>query len=271
MKISLVSDLHLEFGYQELPGGEVLILAGDIAEARSIRKHHHSTKLIQDTPDTFYRCSEFFKWECEKYDQVFMVMGNHEHYHGRFDKTYDELKSILPKNVTLLENEIVEYKGVVFMGATLWTDMNKGDPITLYTVKDFMTDYRAIQNFYPAKNLYHKLTPEDTVKAHRYTKEYFKLMLSEHRDKPFVVITHMAPSFASVNEKYIRETTMNGAYASDLSELILDFPNIKYFFHGHMHDPVDYMIGTTRVLSNPRGYVGHEDTSQFDPNFTVEL
>ena len=45
MKINLVSDLHLEFGYQELPGGEVLILAGDIAEARSIKKHHHSTKV----------------------------------------------------------------------------------------------------------------------------------------------------------------------------------------------------------------------------------
>jgi Icc-related predicted phosphoesterase len=271
MKVSLVSDLHLEFGYQELPGGEVLILAGDIAEVKSIKKHHHSTKLIQDTPDTFYRCSEFFKWECEKYDQVFMVLGNHEFYHSRFDKTYDELKSILPKNVTLLENEIVEYKGVMFMGATLWTNMNKGDPITLYTVKDYMTDYRAIQNFYPAKNLYHKLTPEDTVQAHRKTVEYFKFMLSEHRDRPFVVITHMAPSFASVNEKYIRETTMNGAYASDLSEFILDNENIRVWVHGHMHDPSDYMIGNTRVVSNPRGYVGHEDTSGFNPDFFFEV
>ena len=271
MKISLVSDLHLECGYQEMPGGEVLILAGDIAESRMIKKHHHSTKLIQDIPDTFYRCSEFFKWECEKYDQVFMVMGNHEHYGGRFDKTYNELKSILPKNVTLLENEIVEYKGVVFMGATLWTDMNKCDPITLYTVKDFMTDYSTIQNFYPAKNLYHKLTPQDTVDAHRRTKEYFKLMLSEHRDKPFVVVTHMAPSFASVNNKYKHQTTVNGAYASDLSEFILDNENIRVWVHGHMHDPVDYMIGETRVVSNPRGYVGYEDTSTFNPDFYFEV
>lgn len=271
MKISLVSDLHLEFGYQELPGGEVLILAGDIAEARSISKHHHSTKLVQDTPDTFYRCSEFFQWECAKYQQVFMVMGNHEHYHGRFDKTYDELKRILPKNVTLLENEIVEYKGVMFMGATLWTDLNKGDPITAFTVKDYMNDYRAIQNYYPAKGLYHKLTPQDTADAHRRTKEYFKFVLSEHRDKPFVVITHMAPSFMSVNEKYKHETTMNGAYASDLSEFILDNENIRVWVHGHMHDPVDYRIGETRVLANPRGYIGHEDTSAFRPDFFFEV
>lgn len=271
MKISLVSDLHLEFGYQEMAGGDVLILAGDIAEVRSISKHHHSTKLVQDTPDTFYRCSEFFQWECAKYEQVFMVLGNHEFYHSKFNKTYDELKRILPKNVTLLENEAVEYKGVMFMGATLWTDLNRGDPITAYTVKDFMNDYRAIQNFYPDKGLYHKLTPQDTAEAHRRTKEYFKFMLSEHREKPFVVITHMAPSFASVNEKYKHETTMNGAYASDLSEFILDNENIRVWVHGHMHDPVDYMIGETRVLSNPRGYIGHEDTSAFNPDFTFEV
>ena len=155
MKVSLVSDLHLEFGYQEMAGGEVLILAGDIAEARSIRKHHHSTKLVQDTPIEEFRCSEFFKHECAKYDQVFMVSGNHEHYHGRFDKTYDELKSILPKNVTLLENEVVNYKGVMFMGATLWTDLNKGDSITAFTLKSFMNDYKVITNHYPAKDVYH--------------------------------------------------------------------------------------------------------------------
>ena len=271
LKISLCSDLHLEFGYQELPGGELLILAGDVAEARGIRKHHSSTKVIQDTPDTFYRCSEFFKWECEKYDQVFMVMGNHEHYHSRFDKTYDELKSILPKNVTLLENEVVDYKGVMFMGATLWTDLNKCDSLTAFHLKQYMNDYRVIQNYYPAKQLYHKLTPEHTAATHFKTKQYFRTVLEMNRDKPFVVITHHGPSYASINEKYKADRLMNGGYVSDLSELILDFPNIKTWVHGHMHDPVDYMIGTTRVLSNPRGYVGHEDTSRFDPNLTFEV
>jgi len=270
MKISLVSDLHLEFGYQEMEGGDVLLLAGDIAEARTIIKQLHSTKVL---PYTVGRLNayDFFYHECAKYKQVFYVQGNHEHYHGRFDKTYDELKRAMPANVTVLENEIVEYEGVMFLGATLWTDMNKGDPITLHSVKSFMNDYRVIQNFYAEKNLYYKLTPDATVAAHRYTKQYFKLMLSEHRDKPFVVITHMAPSFASVNEKYIKDTVINGGYASELSEFILDNENIKVWVHGHMHDPVDYMIGETRVLANPRGYVGHEDTSGFDPDLTFEV
>jgi hypothetical protein len=270
MKISLVSDLHLEFGYQEMPGGDVLILAGDICEARTLSKQFHSTKILPYAPGML-NAYDFFYHECAKYKKVFMVMGNHEHYHGRFDKTYSQLKDMLPDNVTLLENEIVEYEGVIFMGATLWTDLNRGDPITVFTVKDFMNDYRTIQNFYPTRSMYHKLTPDATVSAHRGTKEYFKLMLAERRDTPFVVITHMAPSFASVNEKYINDTTMNGAYASDLSEFILDNENIRVWVHGHMHDPVDYQIGGTRVLSNPRGYLRHEDTSGFIHDLTFEV
>jgi hypothetical protein len=38
-----------------------------------------------------------------------------------------------------------------------------------------------------------------------------------------------------------------------------------------MHDPVDYMIGDTRILSNPRGYLPWEEDNGFDPNFTFEV
>jgi len=43
--------------------------------------------------------------------------------------------------------------------------------------------------------------------------------------------------------------------------------------HGHIHTSVDYMIGDdTRVISNPRGYVGHaEHNKKFDPKFAIEL
>jgi len=270
MNISLVSDLHLEFGYQELPGGEVLILAGDICEARTLKNEFHKTKLLDRVPGAF-KSYDFFYSECAKYEKVFYVMGNHEHYHGRFDKTYNQLKEMMPGNITLLENEVVDYKGVMFLGATLWTDLNKGDPITVYTIKGFMNDYKCIQNFYPEKSLYHKLTPEHTAGVHRKTKEYFSKVLTENKDKPFVVVTHMAPSFQSVNEKFIRETTTNGGYASAMDEFVLDHDNIKIWVHGHMHDPVDYKIGDTRVLANPRGYTPWEDSNGFEPGLYFEV
>jgi Icc-related predicted phosphoesterase len=137
-------------------------------------------------------------------------------------------------------------------------------------MKGFMNDYKVIQNFYEDKGLYHKLTPEHTLTEHRKTLEYFKFMLEEKRDMPVVIITHMAPSFQSVNEKFKHDTTTNGGYASELSEFILDHPNIRVWVHGHMHDPVDYMIGDTRILANPRGYIPWEG-AQFSPDFYFEV
>jgi hypothetical protein len=51
---------------------------------------------------------------------------------------------------------------------------------------------------------------------------------------------------------------MNGAFASALDDFIAYRPQIKLWTHGHTHEPFDYMIGTTRVVCNPRGYSGHE-------------
>ena len=261
MRISVVSDLHLEQGYQELPGGEILILSGDIAEAGFVSKHHHSTKLLSDRPNHAFRCSEFFFHECKKY----------EHYHSKFQETYGILKRIIPNNVTLLENEIVDHGGIMFMGATLWTDLNNNDPITEMTLKQGMNDYRCITWADKENNRYHKLFPGKTYNQHKKTLAYFAEMLTTYSNRRFVVMTHHAPSRQSINEKYKHDYLMNGGYCSDLDQFILDHPNIVLWTHGHMHDPVDYYVGSTRVVANPRGYQGIEDTSQFRPDFTIEL
>lgn len=270
MIVSLVSDLHLEFGYQELPGGDVLILAGDICESRTLRNDFHQTKLIDRKPGTF-PAYDFFYIECAKYKKVFYVMGNHEHYFGRYDKTYNELKRFLPDNVVLLEDEMFEYEGVLFLGATLWTDMHKGNPMTVLTLKNMMNEYKCVTNNYKNTGQYYKLTPEVTMMAHRKSKEYFKLILEEKRDVPVVVITHMSPSFQGTHPKYQHETVTNGGYSSDMDQFILDHENIKVWVHGHMHDPCDYKIGETRVISNPRGYTPWEDDNGFIPGFYFEV
>ena len=272
MKINLVSDLHLDIsGYLDMPGGEVLILAGDICTARSLRADFHSTKMASAKPRRAYPSSEFFIHECAKYDKVFMVMGNHEHYSGRFDKTYLELKEMLPANVTLLENQAEEYQGVMFMGATLWTDINKNDHLTEWHLRRTMNDYRAITKYYPDRDLYHKLLPSDTAKVHDETKQYFESVLKANQDKRFVVITHHAPSFMSIHENYKNDRLMNGGYASDLEDFILNNANITHWLHGHMHNPFTYMIGETQVLCNPRGYIPYEENNGFDVNFTFEV
>jgi hypothetical protein len=65
---------------------------------------------------------------------------------------------------------------------------------------------------------------------------------------------------------------MNGGYRSNLEDLIFDHPQIKVWCHGHMHDACDYMIGSTRVLTNPRGYKGYEQSAEtFDPSFSFDV
>jgi hypothetical protein len=77
-----------------------------------------------------------------------------------------------------------------------------------------------------------------------------------------VVVGHHAPSRASTHPKYRDEYHMNGAYSSDLCEFILDRRQIRLWTHGHTHEDFDYMIGTTRVMCNPRGYINYEERAE---------
>jgi Icc-related predicted phosphoesterase len=73
-----------------------------------------------------------------------------------------------------------------------------------------------------------------------------------------VVALHHAPSSESVAEWFKGDTLMNGNFYTDLSEFILDRPQIALWTHGHIHTPSDYMMGDTRIVCNPRGYKGHD-------------
>jgi hypothetical protein len=88
------------------------------------------------------------------------------------------------------------------------------------------------------------------------------------------VLTHHAPSYQSIHPKYRTETT-NGSYASDLDDLILSHPQIKYFSHGHTHSSFRYHIGECEIICNPRGYYSGVNSSglnpDFDPNLTIEI
>jgi predicted phosphodiesterase len=158
----------------------------------------------------------------------------------------------LYKNVHFLEAESVILDGVKFIGATLWTDMNKADPFTLWYVSTAINDFSAIRNDLDG---YRRLQPTDVLKRHRESVKYITKELKDSVDQPVVVVSHHLPTLQSIPERFASQKDMNGCYASDLSNLILDNPNINLWFHGHTHDPCDYMVGDTRVVCNPRGYV----------------
>jgi Icc-related predicted phosphoesterase len=222
----------------------------------------------------------FFKECSERFPHVIYVAGNHEHYHGDFRFTHGTLRNGLRgmANIHVLEKEFLEIGDTMFFGATLWTDMNKEDPNTLYRIKSYMNDYRiitdadSIVSFKDSEGKVHVRTgnfsPEESVRQHKETlKLLHEAITSRSKDK-WIVVGHHAPSKVSTKPRYENDMMVNGAYSSDLSEFILDHPQIKLWTHGHTHHNFDYMIGGTRIVANPRGYIHYEEQAD---NFKLQF
>lgn len=272
MKIAVASDVHLEFGdldIQNPDGADVLILSGDILVARDITQRDPYLTLGLEYRSNRYH--DFMQRCSEKFGHVIYILGNHEHYNYDFAKTYNHLKEVFGylKNVHVLEKSSVDIDGVTFIGGTLWTDMNKRDPLTLYKIRSYMNDFRIITdsdrpvNFKDSEGKFHtrtgNLLPETTVDEFHAMVEFIRQTVAANPTGTFVVAGHHAPSKLSTKPQYADDWMVNGAYSSSLDSFMQDHPQIKLWTHGHTHHEFDYMVGSCRVFCNPRGYVGHEE------------
>ena len=283
MKLNIVSDIHLEFGPIEIKntqGADALILSGDICVSNALTEREN--RLGSDSMSN--RFHDFFEMCCNEYKDVIYIAGNHEHYNGDFQDSIPNLKKNLAylQNLHILDKEVVTINDVTFIGGTLWTDMNKEDASTMVSIRGMMNDFIRVRNGkYESKYKdqngvpYYRtaiLTPDDVVEDHKAMLEYIRTVVQDKYDQKFVIVGHHAPSKLSTKPRYQDDIIMNGAYSSDLSEFILDHPQIKLWTHGHTHDTFDYLIGSTRVVCNPRGYINYEQRADdFDPNIIFEI
>ena len=221
------------------------------------------------------------------------VMGNHEHYHGDYATSAGYLRNAMKQcgdNIHFLDKEVWEHQDHVFIGGTLWTDMNGEDEMTMNHVQRRMNDFQICKNSLREVNFrtqeptldvngdhekdadgkpkYHAvfktreayLSPQDAVEDH---KAMLKVIEDTYAEIPpwktVVVCTHHAPSKGSEHPRYKNDQLMNGAYNSQLDNFIMDRPGIKLWTHGHTHEDFDYMVKQCRVVCNPRGYINYED------------
>ena len=266
MKIAVCSDLHLEFGDLDLENAEnadVLILGGDIFVANDLTYLDPAPidNVLMPTSMSLRarRYYDFVERCCKRFPHVVLITGNHEHYHGDFAETHWILRKVFADfaNLYILDKQFTIIDNVVFFGGTLWTDMNGSDPHTMLTNRGLMNDYNCIKN--TSQEGMKVFMPQDSVDDHKKFLTELEKVLSVYPTQPTVVVGHHAPSKASTHPRYKTETIMNGAYSSNLDNFILDNRQIKLWTHGHTHEDFDYMIGTTRVVCNPRGYDGYEE------------
>jgi predicted phosphodiesterase len=295
MKIAICSDVHLEFGPLTLenPGGvDVLILSGDIIVERDLDEWNETQADNGFSRHRSVMFHTFFQECAQQFPHVIYVAGNHEHYHGDFKFTLSELKKKLAyiPNLHILDKEIFKLDDTIFVGSTLWTDMNNEDPLTLYHMSSKMNDFRIVDNsnrevsyrtyetnesgteVAKFKTRVAKFSPEDAVEENRKCFEYIKHIVSECAPwEQVVVVGHHTPSHQSCHPRYKDDTIMNGGYHNNYEEYIIDHPQIKLWTHGHTHERYDYMIGSTRIVCNPRGYIGYEPMAKTFELKVVEL
>ena len=249
MKLHILSDLHLEFGAFDIPktDADVIILAGDI---------HVGVRAI-----------EWIKSQTDK--PVIYVLGNHEYYRHVYPDLQEKIREACAgSNIHFLENDTVMINGVRFLGCSLWTDYKLFDTqkSSMYEAELCMNDFRSIKAHVGKQ--WRRLRPADYLESFQKSKKWLARQLQE-QSIPTVVVTHHAPSNQSNASEY-KLSELAPAFSSKLDEFIEEHkPSL--WIHGHMHNNSDYMIAETRILCNPRGYLGIEENQDFDECLVVEV
>jgi len=247
MFIRIFSDIHLENGgkftisHLDTDKDTILLLAGDLMSIKRNRAHE------------WFLCQELF----DRFKHTFVIPGNHEYYSGSIVNIDDKMEAYFSKfdKVTFLQLKTRNIDGVNFIGATLWTDFNKGNPIDKWNAAVYMNDFRIIRDGTKTAPYKKRLTTDRVEIIHKKHLAFIKESLYNFEGQKNVVMTHHAPSINSIRSYYRANSNYNAAYYSVLDDMFYDY-DINLWAHGHSHQAVVYESNKTRVVCNPIGYVG---------------
>lgn len=243
MKIAYISDLYNDFLRDiGLPipdieldeAADVLVLAGniDVQEHGAIYAVKQSQRL--GIP-------------------VLYVLGNHEFYEAQEEPVRDRIKTITRgTDVHVLDAESIIIDGVMFIGATLWSDFMLCGEDKHKRVVSFasgINDYRDIWLPDDTSPFFLRaLTVDDTLQWHKFERQFIENSLADHRDCTKVVITHHVPSEECLPE-HQRSNSISASYTSRLDGLIENHQPSAWIY-GHIDGESRFTIGDTIVCRN---------------------
>jgi len=248
MIVRLFSDIHLSsesytISPQHHDKDAVLVLAGDLGE-----QYAYPVPFVE-------KC-------CRQFKHVIYVLGNHEFYYGEYYAVKAAWKEVEERidNLYVLDNETKIIGDIRFIGSTMWTDINHGNPTDMANVGNCLNDFRVIR-IDNGGDADYTFTVGDSMELHKLSVEYITSELEQPFDGTTFVVTHHAPSPLLVHEDY-KDSDINSAFYANCDHLI-DKYDIDTWMFGHMHQANNLVIGDTQTYCNPRGYVryyGAEDT-----------
>jgi len=280
MKIRIYSDIHLDsylnwddVWYPPFRADDketTLLLCGDLWVGANFISNNDGVSWIQ-------ALSRRFK-------QVLVVLGNHDYWSckdyltivGGGKKCNERLAQLGITNVKVLDCDVHQDGDVLFVGCTLWTDLNKEDPLTVFNLQTFMKEADMTAVFDEDDKAWSRYSPDKWLRTHYRHRQYLKMIIEQNRDKKIVVMTHHVPAY-ELNDPHFASrvgpwASRNGYYLSDLTDLIMDNPHVKYWFYGHVHYQNVMQIGETTCINNCVGYMGQFFEKQKKVNhITLEI
>lgn len=269
MKAWIISDFHSSpldlFHRRQLavPRADVCICAGDIA-------------------GNIESAIDFLHAEIAPHMQVVATLGNHDYYGSSIDRALEYARKwTVGTNVHILENDTFVKGDLRVVGATLWTSFEIEDhdfghlqvdarrELAVRECKRYLLDFRLIHR--SDARLGDEsgfITPGEMMSRHWESRVFIHRELAKPFDGTTLVLTHHAISRRSLDPRFAGHIS-NAAFASDLSDVIRAC-RPHFWVHGHIHSFADYIEGDTRVLCNPRGYVGERGSGGFRPGLVVE-
>ena len=253
MKVRIWSDLHISgasLPFDESHSDEVLVIAGD-------------------TANSLHGVIDFLNFVSPLFKAVITIAGNHEYY-GSFpvDQFTEEVRNKVPSNVHFLDANSVKIDDVTFIGATLWTNFDGGDPVVIECAVRGINDFRLIKVDDDTK-----ISPDWMIRRCIRDLNFIREECKRVEGKK-VIVTHFPMVREYQDPKYgsMRENPLNGYFINDFEHSLEDL-DFDLVIAGHTHSPSDFMKFGKRFVANPRGYMYRSipENPKWDVNFVVEV
>lgn len=261
-KIALISDLHNELLRETghpVPDirlnadVDVLVLAGNIDIQEQGARYAVKQSQRLDIP-------------------VIYVLGNHEFYGTQHRPVIEKvLEETHGTDVTILDAESVVIADTLFIGATLWTDLelfgsNRKNQVLSHAALN-SSDFDNIRLVH--KPFSRAFTPSISCFWHEEDRAFIEAELAKDYDGKKVVISHHAPSRECLSSEE-QEDLLSACHASHLDWMI-DKYQPEAWLYGHTHYPNQLQRGKTTVINNPAGNSQQAQSPEYYESLVMKI
>jgi predicted phosphohydrolase len=252
MTIQYASDLHLDFRENKAfllkhpiqPMGDILILAGDIVTFAGMKYH-----------------DDFFDYLSANFKTIYWVPGNHEYYHSDINCKGDSFCDAIRHNLFLVNNTTAMHGDVKFIFSTMWSKIS---PSNEAYVRMRLNDFHQIGQGDSLLSVF------KFNSLHNESLAFIRNELEVGKHTKNVVVTHHVPTYLHYPEQF-KGDALNDAFAVELFDMI-ESMGPEAWIYGHIHhNPPDFKIGKTCLLTNQLGYVRANEHHWYRTDAMVEV